>query len=116
SRQSTFPAWAWAAAAAVAVNRIAASEVAIAVLGLKETRVTSSGTIRMPPPTPNNPEKKPAARPMPTRGSFGLRTAGIVAAVDERLARLVAPLVADPRHSGVVCDIDGTLAPIVSRP
>jgi trehalose 6-phosphate phosphatase len=28
----------------------------------------------------------------------------------------VAPLRADPRHSGVVCDIDGTLAPIVATP
>jgi trehalose 6-phosphate phosphatase len=36
--------------------------------------------------------------------------------VDASLARLVAPLAADPRHGGVVCDIDGTLAPIVSTP
>jgi trehalose 6-phosphate phosphatase len=28
----------------------------------------------------------------------------------------VAPLRADPRHGAVVCDIDGTLAPIVARP
>jgi trehalose 6-phosphate phosphatase len=36
--------------------------------------------------------------------------------VDERLVRLVAPLVADPRRSAIVCDIDGTLAPIVATP
>jgi trehalose 6-phosphate phosphatase len=36
--------------------------------------------------------------------------------VDRSLARLVAPLRADPRHSGVVCDIDGTLAPIAATP
>jgi trehalose 6-phosphate phosphatase len=36
--------------------------------------------------------------------------------VQERLVRLVAPLVADPRRSAIVCDIDGTLAPIVSSP
>ena len=36
--------------------------------------------------------------------------------VDRSLASLVAPLKADPRHSGVVCDIDGTLAPIVATP
>ncbi|MGN6379552.1 MAG: trehalose-phosphatase [Gaiellales bacterium] len=36
--------------------------------------------------------------------------------MDERLVRLVAPLVADPRRSAIVCDIDGTLAPIVSTP
>jgi trehalose 6-phosphate phosphatase len=36
--------------------------------------------------------------------------------VEERLARLLAPLKADPRRSAVVCDIDGTLAPIVGTP
>ena len=36
--------------------------------------------------------------------------------VDRSLASLVAPLKADPRHSGVVCDIDGTLAPIAATP
>jgi trehalose 6-phosphate phosphatase len=36
--------------------------------------------------------------------------------VDGSLARLVAPLRADPRHGAVVCDIDGTLAPIVAVP
>jgi trehalose 6-phosphate phosphatase len=36
--------------------------------------------------------------------------------VDARLVRLVAPLVADPKRSAVVCDIDGTLAPIVPTP
>src|SRR6476646_3276650 len=32
------------------------------------------------------------------------------------LADLVAPLAADPRHGAVVCDIDGTLAPIAPTP
>jgi trehalose 6-phosphate phosphatase len=36
--------------------------------------------------------------------------------VDGSLARLVAPLRAHPRRGAVVCDIDGTLAPIVSAP
>jgi trehalose 6-phosphate phosphatase len=36
--------------------------------------------------------------------------------VDGQIAQLVAPLIADPRHGAVVCDIDGTLAPIESRP
>ena len=36
--------------------------------------------------------------------------------MDGQLAQLVAPLVADPARSAVVCDIDGTLAPIVARP
>jgi trehalose 6-phosphate phosphatase len=36
--------------------------------------------------------------------------------VDERLARVLEPLVRDPSHGAVVCDIDGTLAPIVATP
>jgi trehalose 6-phosphate phosphatase len=32
------------------------------------------------------------------------------------LADVVAPLVADPRHGAVVCDIDGTIAPIAPTP
>jgi trehalose 6-phosphate phosphatase len=36
--------------------------------------------------------------------------------VDKRLAELVAPLVANPRHGAVICDIDGTLAPIAPTP
>jgi trehalose 6-phosphate phosphatase len=36
--------------------------------------------------------------------------------VDGSLARLVAPLRANPRRGAVVCDIDGTLAPIVAMP
>ncbi|HEY3766230.1 MAG TPA: trehalose-phosphatase [Gaiellales bacterium] len=36
--------------------------------------------------------------------------------MDGRLARLVEPLRADPRRGAVVCDIDGTLAPIVAVP
>jgi trehalose 6-phosphate phosphatase len=32
------------------------------------------------------------------------------------LADVVAPLLADPRHGAVVCDIDGTLAPIAATP
>ncbi len=36
--------------------------------------------------------------------------------MDKRLAELVVPLAANPRHGGVICDIDGTLAPIVPTP
>jgi trehalose-phosphatase len=36
--------------------------------------------------------------------------------MDERLAAAVAPLRGDPRRSAVICDIDGTLAPIVADP
>jgi len=53
---------------------------------------------------------------MPISIGTRLGTVGIVAGVEERLARLLAPLVADPRHGAVVCDIDGTLAPIAATP
>ncbi len=36
--------------------------------------------------------------------------------LDEPLRRLLAPLIAEPRRSAVVSDIDGTLAPIVATP
>ncbi len=36
--------------------------------------------------------------------------------VSARIAELVAPLGAEPGASAVLCDIDGTLAPIVSDP
>src|SRR6478672_2833546 len=70
----------------------------------------------IPPPTPSTPERNPAASPMPTRAMVRRDTAGIVGIVDGSLARLVAPLRADPRRGAVVCDIDGTLAPIVAVP
>jgi trehalose-phosphatase len=36
--------------------------------------------------------------------------------LDGGLLELIAPLIAEPRRSAVVCDIDGTLAPIVPTP
>lgn len=38
------------------------------------------------------------------------------AAPDERLERALAPLRADPSKAAILCDLDGTLAPIVARP
>lgn len=70
----------------------------------------------MPPPMPSTPERNPAANPMPTRARVRRDTAGIVSPVDGSLARLVAPLRAQPRRGAVLCDIDGTLAPIVRHP
>src|SRR6476469_5518999 len=70
----------------------------------------------MPPPMPSTPERNPAAKPMPTRARVRRDTAGIVSPVDGSLARLVAPLRAQPRRGAVLCDIDGTLAPIVPVP
>ena len=70
----------------------------------------------MPPPTPKIPANRPATSPTTIRIPTRLDTAGIVAVVDGQLAQLVAPLTSDPRHGAVVCDIDGTLAPIAPRP
>ena len=70
----------------------------------------------MPPPTPKIPANRPATSPTTIRIPTRFDTAGIVAVVDGQLAQLVAPLTSDPRHGAVVCDIDGTLAPIAPRP
>ena len=40
----------------------------------------------------------------------------MVVTVERRLTRLIAPLLGDPRRSAIVCDIDGTLAPIAASP
>jgi trehalose 6-phosphate phosphatase len=36
--------------------------------------------------------------------------------IPERIAQLLAPLRAEPQAAAVLCDIDGTLAPIVPDP
>ncbi len=38
------------------------------------------------------------------------------ASTPDTLAESISPLTEDPEHAGIFCDIDGTLAPIVSRP
>src|SRR4051794_13953977 len=91
-----------------------------------------SGTMTVPPPTPNRPLKKPPR--VPITSSFTKRsrvtggdTSGDAAGdrqrrvsgapgVDARVAEVLAPLRAAPGASAVLCDIDGTLAPIVSDP
>jgi trehalose 6-phosphate phosphatase len=83
----------------------------------------------MPPPTPKSAEKRPAARPIAasraSRPEVGIASPAAatsllgsvaVTAPDRRLADLLAPLRERPREAAVLCDVDGTLAPIVARP
>jgi trehalose 6-phosphate phosphatase len=70
----------------------------------------------IPPPTPNSPLKTPAA--VPTIASFSVRARGMRAILDAvspalTLPEALATITADPVHSGVLLDVDGTLAPIV---
>ncbi len=48
-----------------AIGMIAASEVPAARRWLRASTSTRSGTITVPPPTPNRPDSRPASRPMP---------------------------------------------------
>ncbi len=72
-----------------------------------------------PPPTPKRAEKRPAASPTATsvatlRASGALLASGAVTVSDPVRAAL-EPLRAQPSESAVLCDVDGTLAPIVPR-
>src|SRR5256885_2293065 len=91
----------------------------------------------VPPPTPKRPLKAPgAARIAPSRRSsarrIGAPPSGVTASVHRwpggdtsRMPRtdtkpagleILQPLRADPGHSAVFSDVDGTLAPISERP
>ena len=82
-----------------------------------------------PPPTPKSAENRPATSPIAasrTTRSDGLNAApapatpllgsSAVTAPDRRLAALLAPLRERPGEAAVLCDVNGTLAPIVARP
>src|SRR4051795_8742089 len=76
----------------------------------------SSGTMTMPPPTPNRPEKNPATVPISpslTVRACGMR--GILGRVSAALtlAEALEAVRADPSRSAILLDVDGTLAPIV---
>src|SRR3954470_2294160 len=76
----------------------------------------SSGTITMPPPIPNSPEKNPAT--VPTSPSFAVRARsmrGILGAVSAALtlAEALEAVRADPSRSAILLDADGPLPPIV---
>ena len=54
---------------------------------------------------------------MPTTASWSnLRTAGDTRPVNGGIPALVAEIKSRPRESALLCDLDGTLAPIVDRP
>ena len=104
------------AAATAAITQIAASDVPVASRSPRANHSTSRGTITVPPPTPNSPLKTPAA--VPTIASFSVRARGMRAILDAvspalTLPEALATITADPVHSGVLLDVDGTLAPIV---
>jgi trehalose 6-phosphate phosphatase len=73
----------------------------------------------VPPPTPNSALNAPASVPIAaSRKSLGdmagiLRT--VPAPTAETLAAALRPVTEDPARAAVLCDIDGTLAPIVMR-
>ena len=73
----------------------------------------------VPPPTPNSALKTPASVPIAARrASLGdmpgiLRT--VPAPTAETLAAVLRPVTEDPAQAAILCDIDGTLAPIVTR-
>ena len=73
----------------------------------------------VPPPTPNSALNVPASVPIAaSRKSLGdmagiLRT--VPAPTAETLAAALRPVTANPSRAAILCDIDGTLAPIVTR-
>jgi trehalose 6-phosphate phosphatase len=66
----------------------------------------------VPPPTPNSPLKAPAAVAM--TASRKNRERGAIAGILRRVQAL-QPVLAKPERAGVLCDVDGVLAPIVRR-
>src|SRR5882757_3309776 len=121
----------WASAPRVPTMTIAARLVPVASRSPKPNQKISSGTITVPPPTPNKPLKAPAAvpiaasrsssfRPAATFGSGMRRYYGWMAGDSPNLARatrqdLLAALRAAPERTAILTDFDGTLAPIVER-
>src|ERR1051325_5656408 len=76
----------------------------------------NSGTITVPPPTPNSPLKTPALAAI--AASFSVRLRGMDAiigrvSVAAPLAEGLEPLRSEPSRAAVLLDVDGTLAPIV---
>lgn len=73
----------------------------------------------VPPPTPKSPLNAPATVAMTARRARRLdiagHTRGVSAHTADTLADTLSPLTEDPSAAAVLCDIDGTLAPIVER-
>src|SRR5438270_11345432 len=79
----------------------------------------SRGTTIVPPPTPKRPLNAPARLPITARrrslADMGGHTKVVTAPTAEMLAEALKPVADRPKRSAVLCDIDGTLAPIVER-
>src|SRR5436190_20785333 len=76
----------------------------------------NSGTMTVPPPTPNSPLNTPA--PAAIAASFSVRLRGMDAiigrvSVAAPLAEALESLRSEPSRAAVLLDVDGTLAPIV---
>src|SRR4051794_34728194 len=101
------------------MTTIAASEVPVASRSSYPSQRMSSGTMIVPPPTPNSPLKAPAPVAITarrtSRDDIGGHTTGVPAPTADALAESLRPLTQDPSRAAVFCDIDGTLAPIVGR-
>src|SRR5689334_16466749 len=114
------------------MSTMAARLVPVASRSPNASQKISIGTTTVPPPTPNRPLKKPPRVPITSSFNRRLRVTGGdtngdeagdrrrrvsgAPGVDARIADLLAPLRAEPGASAVLCDIDGTLAPIVLDP
>src|SRR4051812_4044466 len=90
-------------------KRMAASEVAEARRWSKARRARRSGTITIPPPTPNSAPNVPPTAPI--KRSFGPRTSLTLRRVDP-----LELLASEPAEAALFLDVDGVLAPIVERP
>jgi trehalose 6-phosphate phosphatase len=73
----------------------------------------------VPPPTPNSALKAPASVAIAASRESLADMAGILRIVPaptaETLAAALRPVTEDPSRAALLCDIDGTLAPIVTR-
>src|SRR5215208_2118007 len=106
---------------------IAARLVPVASRSPYASQKMRSGTMIVPPPTPNRPLKTPPAVPIAKsfrnrsratgrdtsghEGGDGQRRVSGAPGVTARVAELLAPFRTHPATSAVLCDIDGTLAP-----
>src|SRR5579871_1123680 len=71
---------------------------------------SSSGTMTIPPPTPNSAPNRPPTTPTATSCAVG-RTSPTLSLVDA-----LTLIASEPRAAALFLDVDGVLAPIVERP
>jgi trehalose 6-phosphate phosphatase len=118
---STFPSIPCPAAASAAMMKIDVRLVPVASRSSYPSQKIRSGTITVPPPTPNRPLNAPAAVAIAAKVSnrgrdIGGDTSEPMGAGSEAIDSLLDPLRAEPDRSAILSDLDGTLAPIVADP